>query len=128
VLRTSAFLHVAEMIYKKVQSQNLPAFPGVKRGNFRHKARKLIIAQVAGPIHREDRAGHALWRFFIQPGEVLEEIEENLRGVKPEMKRKIFRIVKETLRRKKAQIPCSTPKIFPSPRPSAREAAKPGLC
>jgi lipoate---protein ligase len=114
-----------EWIYKKSSAQKFAGLsPGFKRAKSRHKARKLVIAHAAvdpqGKVERAMLCGD----FFIQPGEILEEVEEKLRGVEARDEEMIFRIVKETLEQRKAQTPMLEPKDFALPLcQAAREAA-----
>jgi lipoate-protein ligase A len=114
-----------EWIYKKSSAQKFAGLlPGCKKGKFRHKARKLIIAQVAVDQQKKIERAMLCGDFFIQPGEALEVIEEKLRGVEARDEEMIFRIVKDTLEQKKAQTPMLDPKDFAFPlAQAAREAA-----
>lgn len=110
------FYTSTEWIYNKSSGQKFAGLsPGCKKGKSRHKARKLIIAHVAvNPDQKIDRA-MLCGDFFIQPGDALEEIERNLRGVGAGDEEKILRIVKDTLEQKKAQTPMLDPKDFAIP-------------
>lgn len=114
-----------EWVYKRSSGQKFAGLlPGYKKGKFRHKARKLIIAHVAVDQQKKIERAMLCGDFFIQPGEALEEIERNLRGVEARDEEKIFRIVKDTLEQKRAQTPMLDPKDFAFPlSQAAREAA-----
>ena len=114
-----------EWVYKKSSGQKFAGLlPGCKKGKFRHKARKLIIAQVAVDQQKKIERAMVCGDFFIQPGEALEVIEEKLRGVEAGDEEMIFRIVKDTLEQEKAQTPMLDPKDFAFPlSQAAKEAA-----
>jgi len=119
------FYTSAEWIYKRSSGQKFSDLPlGGKKGKFRYKARKLIIAHVS--VDQRKRIDQAMLcgDFFIQPGEALEEIEKNLQGLEARDEEKISRVVKEILERKQVQIPLLTPEDFVFPLiQAAKEAA-----
>lgn len=114
-----------EWIYKRssgLKFKSLP--PGYSKGKNRRKARKLVIAQVSLDPQKKIHQAMLCGDFFIQPGEALEEIEGNLRGVEARDEERICRIVEDTLERKKAQTPMLTHEDFILPIiQAAREAA-----
>ncbi|HWU37708.1 MAG TPA: hypothetical protein VN203_08620, partial [Candidatus Acidoferrum sp.] len=114
-----------EWVYKKSSQQKFSSLlPGSKKAKSRHKARKLIIAHVA--VDREKKIEQALLcgDFFIQPADVLEDIEKSLRGVEATDEEKILGTVKDALEKKKAQIPMLDPRDFAIPlMQAARDAA-----
>jgi len=115
-----------EWVYRKSSGQTFAGLlPACKKGTFRHKARKLIIAHVAVDARKKIHLAMLCGDFFIQPGEALEEIEKNLQGLEAGDEEKIFRTVKDTLEEKKAQIPMLDPKDFAIPiTQAAREAVR----
>jgi len=115
----------AEWIYKRsseLKFKDLP--PGYKKGKNRRKARKLVIAHVSVDPQEKIHRAMVCGDFFIQPGQALEEIENNLQGVEAQDGEKIHQVVKDTLARLQAQTPMLDPEDFAIPLAhAAREAA-----
>ncbi len=113
-----------EWIYKRSSGKKFSGLaPTTRKGKSRYKARKLIIAHVVVDPQKKIDQTMLCGDFFIQPGEALEEMESNLRGVEAGDEGKIFSIVKETLERRSAQIPMLTAEDFTRPLAhAAREA------
>ena len=114
-----------EWVYKRSSNQKFAGLlPGCKKGKSRHKARKLIIAHVAVDTQKKIEQALLCGDFFIQPADVLEDIEKSLRGVEATDEEKILGTVKDALEQKKAQIPMLDPKDFTIPlTQAARDAA-----
>jgi lipoate-protein ligase A len=114
-----------EWIYKRsseLRFKNLP--PGYSKGKNRRKARKLIIAHVAVDAQKKIHLAMLCGDFFIQPGQALEEIEQNLQGVEAKDEEEIFRILKDALQRKGVQTPMLGPEDFAIPLAQAARQAE----
>ena len=105
-----------EWIRRRSSAQRFRELPeGARKGKYRRKARKLVIAHVSvdrsGNIHRAMLCGD----FFIQPGSALEEMEKGLQGLKAGDEEGIAGVMKETLSRLNAQTPMLTAEDFALP-------------
>jgi lipoate-protein ligase A len=126
VLKTlQPFYTSQEWIWKRSNRQKFAGLPsGYKKGKFRYKARKLIIAHVAIDPQKKIDQVLLCGDFFIQPGDALEEMEKNLQGLEAQDEKEIRRVVRDTLNGLKAQTPMLTPEDFALPLlQAAKEAA-----